>query len=178
MSKNKPIVIYPLISQELVERKIFLIRDKKVMLDYDLASLYQVTTKALNQAVKRNARRFPPDFMFQLSKKEKHELVTYCDRLKTLKHSTYPPYAFTDLGISMLSSVLNSERAILANIQIMRAFARMKELISHHKNLQKQIDEMEKKYDAQFKIIFDAIREILEPQRQKPKKQIGFHEKY
>jgi hypothetical protein len=178
MSKSKPIVVYPLISQELVERRIFLIRGKKVMLDYDLASLYQVTTKALNQAVKRNIKRFPSDFMFRLSEREKHELVTNCDRLKMLKHATYPPYAFTDLGIAMLSSVLNSERAILANLQIMRAFSRMKELISHHKNLQKQIDEMEKKYDAQFKVVFDAIREILGPKNRKSKKQIGFHVKY
>lgn len=148
------------------------------MLDHDLASLYEVSTKVLNQAVKRNIRRFPSDFMFRLTKREKDELVTNCDRFEKLKHSTSLPCAFTELGVAMLSSVLNSERALLVNIQIMRTFAKMKELISHHKNLQKKIDEMEKKYDMQFKVVFDAIREILEPKNQKPKKPIGFHVKY
>ena len=148
------------------------------MLDHDLASLYDVSTKVLNQAVKRNILRFPSDFMFQLTKKEKDELVTNCDRFKMLKHSTSLPYAFTELGVAMLSSILNSERAILVNIQIMRTFAKMKELISHHKNLQRKVDEMEKKYDSQFKVVFDAIREILEPSKAKPKKPIGFHVKY
>ena len=178
MSKNKLIVVYPLISHELIERKIFLMRGKKVMLDHDLASLYQVETKSLNQAVKRNIRRFPPDFMFQLSPSEKKEVVTNCDHLKILKFSPSLPYAFTELGIAMLSSVLNSERAIETNIQIMRAFAKMKELISHHRNLQRKLGEMEKRYSSKFKVIFDALKEILELKNQKSQRQIGFHVKY
>ena len=177
MSKNQPIKVSTFLSQETIERKIYLIRGKRVMLDHDLAALYQVPTKALNQAVKRNIRRFPPDFMFQLNPSQKKELVTNCDRLKTLKHSSVLPYVFTDLGVAMLSSILNSERAIQANIQIMRTFAKIKELILHHKDLHRKIEEMERKYDSQFKVVFDAIREILNPPV-KPKKPIGFHVKY
>jgi len=108
---------------EIIATKIFIFRGKSVMLDRDLADLYNVTTKVLNQAVKRNIKRFPMDFMFQLTQKEKLELVTICDRFRSLKHSTTEPYAFTEQGVAMLSSVLNSERAILVNIQIMRAFS-------------------------------------------------------
>ena len=105
----------------------------------DLASLYQVPTKVVNQAVKRNLKRFPSDFMFRLSQTEKNEEATNCDRLKTLKHSSALPYVFTDLGVAMLSSILNSERAIQANIQIMRTFAKIKEWVLHHKDLQQKI---------------------------------------
>ena len=161
MSRNKLVLVSSFISQEAVERRICVIRKKKVMLDHDLASLYNVPAKALNQAVKRNIKRFPPDFMFQLSKNEAHELVTHCDRFENLKHSTSYPYAFTELGVAMLSSVLNSERAILANILIMRTFVKLKEAVITHKNLKLQIHELEKKYDSQFQVVFKAIRMLL-----------------
>ena len=134
MSKNTPIVASSFVSQEVVERKIYVIRCKKVMIDQDLANLYQVPTKVLNQAVKRNSHRFPPDFMFRLSKAEKKEVVTNCDHLRTLRFSPQLPYVFTELGVSMLSSVLNSERAVLVNIEIMRTFSRLKELILRHRD--------------------------------------------
>jgi len=163
-----------LIPQETVESKIFFIRGRKVMIDRDLSILYKVKTKILNQAVKRNIERFPKDFMFILTKRETFELVTNCDRFHTLKHSTSLPYAFTEHGILMLSSVLQSERAIHVNIQIMRTFIRLSKELSSHTELKRKIEEVEKKYDHQFKIVFDAIRELLTPP-EKPKRRIGFH---
>jgi hypothetical protein len=165
MSKNKAVLVSSFLSQELVERKIFLIRGCKVMIDQDLANLYQVPTKALNQAIKRNIRRFPPDFMFRLTKKEKNELVTNCDQFNNLKHSSSAPYAFTDLGVAMLSSVLNSERAVMVNIEIMRTFSRIKDLLVRHKDLQIKLDELEKKYDQQFQVVFKAIKMLLDKHR-------------
>ncbi len=162
-----------IIPQQLIESKIFLIRGKKVMLDRDLALLYGVDTKVLNQAVKRNISRFPEDFMFQLSKAERNVLVTNCDRFKTLKHSSVNPYAFTENGVAMLSSVLNSERAITVNIQIMRTFTRIREMLISNTELARKIEALEKKYDAQFSEVFDAIKQLIEPTK-KPKKQIGF----
>ena len=162
-----------LIMQEKIEQKIFLIRGKKVMLDHDLAFLYKVTTKVLNQAVKRNIKRFPEDFMFQLTTKELTEVVTNCDHLQILKFSHSLPYAFTEHGILMLSSVLNSDRAVEVNIQIMRTFSKIRELMLTHKDLRIKIEELEKKYDAQFKVVFDALRRLMDPP-QKPKAPMGF----
>ncbi len=162
MPKKRLISVTTIISQDLVERRIFMIRKKKVMLDHDLALLYSVSTKTLNQAVKRNRKRFPPDFMFRLNKNETNELVTNCDRFESLKHSTSLPYAFTELGVAMLSSVLNSERAVLVNIQIMRTFVKLKEVIITHKDLKLQICELEKKYDNQFQVVFKAIKMLLD----------------
>ncbi len=162
-----------LIPAEIVEKRIFLIRGLKVMIDKDLAELYQVQTKSLNQAVKRNIERFPSGFMFQLTLNERNELVTNCDRFASLKHSSSLPYAFTGQGIAMLSSALKSKRAIQVNILIMRTFVRLRELLSSHKDLLIKINEMERKYDSQFKIVFNALRKILEPPS-KPKQQIGF----
>ena len=119
-----------LIPVEKITDKILFLRNEKVLLDRDLANLYGVSTRALNQAVKRNARRFPHDFMFQLTKKEKDELVTNCDRFKPLKHSSVSPRAFTEQGVAMLSSVLNSQRAIEVNIAIMRAFVHLRKMIA------------------------------------------------
>src|SRR5262245_43082022 len=119
-----------LVPTKPVEDKIFLIRGQRVMLDRDLSFLYQVPTKVLNQAVKRNRNRFPDGFMFRLTKKELQELVTNCDRFGSLKHSSQPPLAFTDYGVVMLSSVLNSKRAILVNIEIIRVFIRLKNIVS------------------------------------------------
>jgi hypothetical protein len=132
-----------------------------------------VLTKVLNQAVKRNERRFPSDFMFRLTKQEKKELVTNCDRFRTLKHSSVLPRAFTEQGVEMLSSVLNSDRAIGVNIAIMRAFVKLRVMLASHKDLTRKIAELEKKYDEQFAIVFEAIQHILE-EDEKPKKKIGY----
>lgn len=162
-----------LILQEKIESKIFLIRGRKVMIDVDLAELYKVKTKVLNQSVKRNIKRFPEDFMFQLNEEEKNEVVTICDHLDKLKFSHVLPYAFTEQGVSMLSSVLNSERAIDVNIQIMRTFTKLREMIENNKDLRKKIEEMESKYDKQFAIVFDAIKKLVE-EPVKPKRRVGF----
>lgn len=163
-----------IVPQEIIETKIILIRGKKVMLDKDLAQLYGVETKALKRAVRRNVDRFPDDFMFQLSTEEYNELLRYqFGTLKRGQHSKYLPYAFTENGVAMLSSVLNSHRAVQVNIQIMRTFTKLREMLMTHKDLKKKIEAMEKKYDYQFKIVFDAIKELLEPPI-KTKKKIGF----
>jgi hypothetical protein len=164
-----------LVTQEVIEARIFQIRGKKIMLDIDLAKLYQVPTKMLNQAVKRNIKRFPGDFMFKLTEAEKKEVVTDCDHLDSLKFSPYFPYAFTEQGVAMLSSVLNSERAILVNIHIMRAFVNLRRMALTYVGLKRKIDVMEKKYDGQFSVVFEAIRKLLEPSPEPPKRRIGFH---
>ena len=166
-----------LVPVEIIENKIFLIRGKSVMLDTDLARLYSVATKRLNEQVKRNKRRFPEDFMFRLTKDEQDGLVANCDRLEKLKHSSSLPYAFTEQGIAMLSSVLNSERAIMVNIQIMRTFTKLREMLLSHLELRRKIEAMERKYDQQFKVIFEVIRRLQETQLEpeKPKRRIGFH---
>ncbi|MFC1805162.1 ORF6N domain-containing protein [Candidatus Omnitrophota bacterium] len=148
----------------VIATKILEIRGKKVMLDRDLARLYGVSTKALNQAVKRNIRRFPGDFMFQLTKAERLELVTICDHLKILKFSYQLPYVFTEQGVAMLSSVLNSERAIRVNILIMRAFVKLRRLVSGHKELAHKLTDLERKiegHDLDIRDIFEAIRKLM-----------------
>jgi phage regulator Rha-like protein len=163
-----------LVPEEIIESKILLIRGKKVMLDRDLAVLYGVETKTLNQAVKRNFQRFPDDFMFQLSVEEAQELLrSQFVTLKRGQHYKYMPYVFTENGVAMLSSVLNSERAIQVNIQIMRAFTRLREIMASHKNLARRLADLEKKYDNQFKVVFEAIRQLMTPPV-KPKRKIGF----
>ena len=162
--------------QKTIENKILLIRGKKVMLDRDLALLYEVPTKALNQAVKRNIERFPDIFMFQLSKKEYDSLRSQFVTLKRGQHRKYLPYVFTEQGVAMLSSVLKSKRAIQVNIQIMITFTKLRELLATHKDIQRKIEDMESKYDQQFKIVFEAIRQLLEPPPvpEKSKGRIGF----
>ena len=163
-----------IIPVEIIERKIYFIRGHKVMLDSDLAEMYAVATKVLLQAVKRNLSRFPGDFMFQLNYQEVAALRSQIVTSKTGRGGRrYPPYAFTEQGVAMLSSVLNSERAIEVNIQIMRAFVKLRELMATHKDLARKLDDMEKKYDAQFKVVFDAIRQLMTP-TEKPKRKIGF----
>jgi len=162
-----------LIAEEKIEQKVFLIRGKKVMLDRDLAYLYEVETKVLNQAVKRNLERFPDDFMFQLTLEETKFLRSQFVTLKHGQHSKYSSYAFTEHGILMLSSVLKSDRAIQINIQIMRTFTKLRELMLVHKDLRVKIEELEKKYDSQFKIVFNALRRLIDPP-QRPKTPIGF----
>ena len=144
------------------------------MLDRDPAGLYGVETKVLNQAVKRNLERFPEDFMFKLSAEEKSELVKKCDRFESLKHSSAMPHAFTEQGVDMLSSVLKSKRAVDVNIAIMRAFVRLRKMLESHAELAKKLEEMESKYDEQFRVVFEALRELMAPP--KPNKNpIGFH---
>ena len=163
-----------LVPQETIESKIFFLRGKRVMLDRDLAILYGVETRALNQAVRRNMRRFPEDFMFQLTKEEmeswKSQIVISNREKMGLRRR---PYAFTEQGVAMLSSVLNSDRAIQVNIQIMRTFTKLREMLMAHKDLKRKIEDMEKKYDYQFKIVFDAIKQLLEPPTE-PKGKMGF----
>src|SRR4030043_982549 len=163
-----------LIPAEVIERKIYLIRGQKVMLDNDLAELYKVETRTLIQAVKRNTKRFPLDFMFQLNNQEVISLRSQIVISKTGRGGRrYLPYVFTEQGVAMLSSVLNSERAIEVNIQIMRAFLKLREMIASHKDLAKRLDELESKYDEQFKVVFDAIRELMTPPEPK-RRRIGF----
>ncbi|MEW6377370.1 MAG: ORF6N domain-containing protein [Thermodesulfobacteriota bacterium] len=164
-----------LVPPERIERSILLIRGHKVILDTDLAALYGVETGQLVRAVKRNISRFPHDFMFQLSKDEFENLRCHFGTSSQWGGRRYPPYAFTEQGVAMLSSVLNSERAIKVNIEIMRAFVRLRQILASNKELARRLDELERKYDAQFKIVFDAIRKLMvPPEPEHPKKRIGF----
>lgn len=166
---------HSLIPYERIENTIFLIRSQKVMLDADLAVLYGVPTRVLNQAVKRNSKRFPVDFMFRLTREEVETLNRSQIVTSSQKHRDprYPPYAFTEYGVAMLSSVLNSERAIEVNILIMRAFGRLREMVASHKDLARKLNALEKKYDAQFRVVFDAIRQLMAPPKTK-QRPIGF----
>ena len=160
---------------EQVQRRILLIRGHKVMLDSDLAELYGVETRVLNQAVKRNSERFPGDFIFRLTREEIEGIsqsVTSFNRYRALKFSKSVT-VFTEHGVAMLSSVLNSPRAIQVNIQIMRAFSRLREMIAANRELSRRLDELEQKYDAQFKVVFDAIRQLMSPPIP-PRRRIGF----
>ena len=161
-----------LIAIKSIEQKILLIRGQKVMLDRDLAKLYGVPTKSLNLAVKRNLDRFPSDFMFQLTEEEFFNL-RFQFETSSWGGQRYLPYAFTENGVAMLSSVLNSKRAVQVNIQIMRTFTKLREIISANKDLSRRLDELEKKYDAQFRVVFDAIRELMTPPETKHRR-IGF----
>ena len=162
-----------LIPKALIEQKIYFIRDEKVILSTDLARLYQVAPRVLIQAVKRNIDRFPNDFMFQLTVQEfeilKSQIVT--SSWGGLRRAN--PYAFTEQGVAMLSSVLRSKRAVNVNIEIMRAFVRLRKLLSSNAELVRKLESLEKKYDAQFKIVFDAIRELMTPPAPK-RRPIGF----
>jgi hypothetical protein len=150
-----------LLSAEPIENLILLLRGYKVILDTDLADLYQVQVKQLKRQVRRNRDRFPADFMFELSKQEYESLRRQTGTLKRGAHSKYLPYAFTEQGAAMLSSVLNSKRAVQVNIQIMRAFVKLRQLLASDAQLTRKLDAMEKKYDAQFKVVFDAIRRLM-----------------
>jgi hypothetical protein len=164
-----------LVPQESIESSILLIRGHKVILSTDLAALYDVEPRVLVQAVKRNLERFPNDFMFQLTKAEfanlKSQFVT--SSWGGARRAT--PYAFTEQGVAMLSSVLRSTRAVRVNIEIMRAFVRLRQMLATHADLAQRLDELEGKYDAQFRVVFDAIRELMAPPPEPPRKRIGFH---
>ena len=174
-SKNQSIAIV----NEIIENKIFFIRGKKVMFDRDLAGLYGVETKVFNQAVRRNIDRFPEEFMFQLSKQETEIWQSLFSRsqfvtLKQGKNIKYAPYVFTEYGVAMLSSVLNSKRAIQVNIQIIKTFIKLKEMIATNRELRIKIEKLEKKYDKSFKIVFDTLKKLFEEKANNPPKQIGF----
>ncbi|MFH0772384.1 MAG: ORF6N domain-containing protein [Candidatus Omnitrophota bacterium] len=161
------------IPQEMVEGKIFVIRSHKVMFDKDLADLYGIETRNLNKAVARNIDRFPEDFMFQLTMGEVKNLM-FQNGTSSWGGTRKMPRVFTEHGILMLSSVLNSKRAVQVNIQIMRTFIKLRRIVESHKELLNKIEVMEKKYDHQFRVIFEAIKEIIAPLPEKPKRQIGF----
>ena len=162
-----------LIPGERIEQSILLLRSEKVMLDADLASLYGVATKVLVQAIKRNRDRFPADFVFQLTREEFKVLRSQIVTSNRRGGRRYPPYAFTEHGVAMLPSVLNSPRAIQVNIEIVRAFVRLRQLLATHADLARKLEAMEKKYDAQFSVVFDAIRKLMAPPEPK-RGRIGF----
>ena len=162
-----------------IQTKIYEIRGQKVMLDFDHAELYEVENRALKQAVKRNIDRFPVDFMFQLTKVEWLEVITICDNLaEGVKFSPTTPYAFTEQGVAMLSGVLKSKKALMVNIQIIRAFVYMRQFALSHKDLTSKLLELESKYDQQFKDVYDAINFLLQQDNQataqKQRKRIGY----
>jgi len=168
-----------LIPDELVMTKILLIRGKKVMIDRDLAELYGVSTKRLNEQVKRNLKRFPADFMFQLTEQEKEEVVAKCDQLSILRFSPQLPYAFTEHGAVMLASVLNSDRAIEVNIQIVRIFTRMRELLMSNQEILLKLEQLERKvnsHDDDIQMIFKYIKQLIS-KPEKPRTRIGFRRK-
>jgi len=162
---------------EQIESIILLIRGQKMILDADLAGLYGVETKILNKAVKRHLDRFPKDFMFQLTTEEAENLRFQIGTSSRIHGGRrYLPYTFTEQGVAMRSSILNSTRAVQVNIEIMRAFVRLRQMLSTHKDLERKLIALEKKYDEQFKVVFDAIRALMAP-TQKPKRKIGFEVK-
>lgn len=165
-----------LVPDEAIMSRILVIRNKKVMIDKDLAELYDVPTKRLNEQVKRNIKRFPEDFMFQLTAAEKEEVVANCDHLKSLKFSANLPYAFTEHGAVMLASILNSDTAIAVNIRIIRIFTQMREMLSTHKDILLKLEQLEKKttgHDDHIALIFEYLKQLLAPP-QEQRVPIGF----
>lgn len=165
-----------ILPDESIMSKILLLRGKRVMIDMDLAGLYCIPTKRLNEQVKRNLQRFPEDFMFQLTMEEKTEVVATCDHLKRLKFSSSLPYVFTEHGAVMLACILNSERAIAVNIQIVRIFTRMREMILTHKDILLKLDQVEKRlagHDEQVALVFEYLKQLLAAP-QEPRQRIGF----
>ena len=163
-----------LLPPERIEKAILLLRGEKVMLDADLADLYGVQTRVLVQAVKRNLDRFPGDFMFQLTKEELGDLRSQSVTSSQWGGRRYPPYAFTEQGVAMLSSVLRSKRAVRVNVEIIRAFVRLRQLLASHEKLARRLSNLEKTYDAQFRVVFDVIRKLMAPATAKEAKPIGY----
>ena len=158
-----------------INRGILFVRGQKVMLDADLADMYGVKTKRLNEQVKRNIHRFPADFMFQLSDEEKQEVVAFCDHLTRIRFSATNPYAFTEHGAIMLASILNTPLAIQTSVLIVRAFVKLREILSTHSELAKKLTELESKYDKQFKVVFQALRELMQNEADKTERvKIGY----
>lgn len=164
-----------LVPAERIERVILVLRGEKVILDSEIALLYEVETKVLIRAMKRNLSRFPPDFMFQLTREELEFLRCQSGTSKGRGGRRYLPYAFTEQGVAMLSSVLNSERAIRVNIELMRAFSRLRHVMSTQGDLIRRLDELEQKYDDHFKVVFDTLRQLMAPP-EAPSRRIGFEE--
>ena len=162
MSKSKSIEVSTFVSNEVIERKIFLIHGRKVMVDTDLAELYRVPTKVMIQSVKRNPRRFPAEFMWQLTRNEAKRLRSQFVTSKGRGGRRYLPYVFTEQGVAMLSSVLNSDRAIEVNVQIMKTFMKLREFLLTHRDLEKKIENLEQQYDKKFAVVFNAIKVLLE----------------
>jgi hypothetical protein len=173
-----PKILVPSVTTSIqsIERRIFLVREHKVMLDSDLANLYGVSTGRLNEQVRRNLDRFPDDFMFQLTAEETTNLISQF-AISSSGHGGRRRRAlvFTEHGVAMLSSVLRSKRAVQVNIAIMRAFSRLRELLATHVDLARKLDDLERKYDDQFRTVFDAIRALMGPPPEPPKQTIGFH---
>lgn len=169
----KTITVSSFLSHEVIVRKIYIVRGEKVMLDKDLAELYQVETRVLNQAVRRNMDRFPSDFMFALTREEIRRVSQFVIPLKYSNNVL----AFTEKGVAMLSSILNSRKAIQVNIEIIRTFSMLREYILSHKDLQQKIEAIQKRYDEQFRNVFEAIRELEGPIKSRRQRQIGFHVK-
>jgi hypothetical protein len=173
MTKSKALVKIGMIQQ-----RILLIRGEKVILDSDIAEVYGVTTKALNQAIHRNSSRFPRDFMFRLTKREKQKVVTNCDHLQNLKYSPVNPCAFTEHGTIMAASVLNSSKAVEVSVFVVRAFVRLREMVAKHKELARKIAELERKFgshDEQIVILFEAIKRLMDPKLPPKTRRIGFN---
>jgi len=162
-----------MVTSDGIESRILLIRGQKVMLDADLAKLYGVTTKTLVQAVKRNRKRFPLDFMFRLDLQEVANLRSQFVTSRSHGGRRHPPHVFTEQGVAMLSSVLRSERAVLVNIEIMRTFVKLRRILESHEELARKLADLEKRYDDQFKVVFDTIRELMS-QEPAPTRKIGF----
>lgn len=165
----------PQVSVTVIQRAVLRIRGQNVMLDSDLAALYRVDVKALNQAVKRNRQRFPRDFMFRLNSEEAASLRSHIvtANLRGRGGRRTAPYAFTEQGVAMLSSVLRSQRAVRVNIEIMRAFVQLRRMLGANEELARKLDALEKKYDGQFRVVFQAIRELMTPP-EPPRRSIGF----
>ena len=157
-------------------QKIMNLRGTKIMIDHDLAELYGVSTKRLKEQVRRNINRFPEDFMFQLTEEEKQEVVAICDHLANLRYSPYLPYAFTEHGAVMLASVLNSERAILVNIQIVRVFTRLRRILLSNKDIRRELEVLKRVTDDRFRIVFETLDQLLSTE-ERPKRKIGFEVK-
>ena len=173
--KEEPVT--ELVEAHRIERAILWLRGQRVMLDTDLAALYGVPTKVLNQAVKRNRERFPRDFMFRLTRREKEKVVTDCDHLARLKFSAALPFAFTEHGAIMLASLLNSPTAIEVSLQVVRTFVRLREILASHAELSRRLDELEKKHDRKFTQVFAILRDLLATKDESEPKRIGFGEK-
>jgi len=173
-ARTAPALALALVPIERIERSILLIRREKVMLDADLAELYGVSTKRLNEQVRRHRDRFPPDFLIELTAEEKAEVVANCDHLARLKYSPSLPLAFSEHGVLMAANVLSSPRAAMVSVMVVRAFVRLRQVLASHVELACKLEEMEKRYDAQFRQVFSAIRALMAPQEDGRQSRIGF----
>lgn len=171
--KSQIVTSKPAIPAEQIERRILLIRGQKVMLDSDLADLYGVSTKRLNEQVKRNIERFPADFMLRLTSQESKVLRSQFATSSSWGGRRYNPLAFTEHGALMLASLLNSQRAVEVSVFVVRAFVKLREMLASHRDLARRLDDLEKKYDSQFRVVFDAIRELMSPPAPS-RRRIGF----